>query len=67
MKKNSEWWLLCVKNKNNLKNWYFNEIKFRIDDMMWVFFVKWLCKIENVDFYAKINKKNCMSGFECSN
>ena len=58
----------CVWKRETIKkNWYFNKIEFRIDDMMWVFFIKWLYKIENLGFYAKINKKICMSWFECSN
>ena len=43
MNEKSRWWLLCVNKEKQLKkkkikkNWYFNEIEFRIDNLMWAF------------------------------
>lgn len=36
-----------------VKNEYYIEIEFRMVNLMWVF--EKLCKIEKIDFYAKID------------
>ena len=49
--------IVCKESEIILKNWYFDEIKYRINNQIWIFWkIKGLAIIEKLGPYSKIDK-----------